>query len=222
MPVDPQSPIRITAFDWVPDFARGFVRDLRPRWACEELGLAYSTRLISAVKRPESYYCEQPWGQVPYLEDEGISLFESGATLLHLAEKAGGLLPSDPQGRADVLSWLFAAFNSVEPWLFELANVQLFARDEEWAKLRKPSLLKDTGKRLDRLADALGDKEWLAGDFSIADIALVTMLRDDMKTDLLTSRPRLSDYAKRGTSRPAFKAAIEAQLADFKPEPVAA
>ena len=222
MPIDDTAPVRITAFDWVPDFARGLVRDLRPRWACEEIGLPYATRLISAVKRPEWFYREQPWGRVPVLEDEGLTLFESGAILLHLAEKDERLLPRDAEGRAQVISWLFAAYNSVEPWIFELSNIALFSADAPWAKLRRDSLIADAGKRLDRLADALGTRDWLAGGFSVADIAMVTMLRDDCGTGLIADRPRLAAYVERGTARGAFKAALAAQLADFKPEPVAA
>jgi len=215
--------IQITAFNWVPDFARGYVRDLRPRWACEELGVPYTTRLISPVPpKPAYYLCEQPWGQVPVLHDGGVQLFESGAILLHLAGRDERLLPRDPQGRATAISWLFAAFNSVEPWLFELANVTIFSAKEEWAKLRKPGLIADTGKRLDGLAEALGEREWLGEGFGVADIAMVTVLRNADHEDLLTSRPRLADYVARGTGRQAFQRAIAAQLADFQPEPVAA
>lgn len=161
MPIDPNAPLRITAFDWVPDFARGYVRDLRARWACEEIGLPYATRLISAVDRPEEYYAEQPWGQVPVIEDDGLSIFESGAILLHLGERDERLLPRARVPRARVISWLFAAYNSVEPLLMELGNIDLFAADELWAKLRRPSLLEALGQRLDRLAAALGAR--LAG-----------------------------------------------------------
>ncbi|MFA7504784.1 MAG: glutathione S-transferase family protein [Burkholderiaceae bacterium] len=222
MPTHPDAPFRITAFDWVPDFARGYVRDLRPRWACEEIGLPYSTRLISAVERPADHYARQPWGQVPVIEDDGLCMFESGAILLHLGEKDERLLPRDREARARVTSWLFAAYNSVEPLFFEIGNVEIFAADREWAKLRRPSLLEEAGQRLDRLETAMGAREWLAGDFSIADIAMVTVLRDAAGTDLLDRRPRLAAYVDRGTSRPAFRAALAAQLADFRPDPVAA
>jgi glutathione S-transferase len=215
MPIDPEADIEITAYEWVPSFAQGFVRDLRPRWACEELGLGYRERLISAVERPEWYFAEQPWGQVPVIRDGEITVFESGATLVHIAEKAGGLLPASGQPRAEALSWLFAAFNSVEPSLMELANVSFFSRKEEWAKLREPSLLEAIGGRLDRLETALGDRDWLAGDFSIADIAMVTVLREVGRTDLFAGRPALEAYVERGTARPAFRTALDAQLAPF-------
>ena len=209
--------VEITGFSWVPDFAQGFVRDLRPRWACEEIGLPYTTRLFDAAQpRAESYYDEQPWGQVPVLKDDGLHLFESGAILLHLGEKDERLLPRDRQGRADATAWLFAAYNSVEPLMMELSNIQIFAAGEEWAKLRRPSLLDFAGQRFDRLAAALEDREWLAGRFSVADIAMATVLREAGDTDLVSSRPALAAYLDRALARPAFKRALDAQLADFK------
>jgi glutathione S-transferase len=215
--------IEITGFDWVPDFAKGFVRDLRPRWACEELGLPYRMRLLSATSpRPADYFDEQPWGQVPVVKDGDVELFESGAILLHLGERDERLLPCDPQGRATAISWLFAAYNSVEPMMFELGNISIFAADQEWAKLRRPSLLDFAGGRLDRLAQAIEGREWLAGRFSVADIAMATVLRLAGGTDLVSSRPVLADYLARALARPAFQRALAAQLADFKPEPQAA
>ena len=220
MPIDDNAVLEITAFDWVPDFARGKVRDLRPRWACEEMGLSYRERLISAVQRPEWYFAEQPFGQVPYLRDGDIHLFESGATLVHLAEREGRLLPASGQGRADVLSWLFAAFNNIEPPLMELANVTIFAAGKSWAEERKPGLIETIGQKFARLETALGDREWLAGDFSIADIAMVSMLRIG-EPDLLEATPRLAAYRDRGEKRPAFQAALEAQFAAFRTDQAA-
>jgi len=217
MPIDPNAEIEITAFDWVPSFARGHVRDLRPRWVCEEMGLPYRERLISAMKRPEWYFQDQPWGQVPHVRDGEISVFESGATLLHLGDK-GGLTPAGGQSRASVLSWTFAAFNSIEPFVFEWANVSTFSAKEEWAQLRRPSLLQELGKRLDRLQDTMGERDWLAGQFSIADIAMVTVLRALDDSSLLDERPALAAYVSRGTSRPAFQTALAAQFAAFSTE----
>lgn len=214
MPIDPAAEIEITAFDWVPGFAQGHVRDLRPRWACEEMGLPYRERLISAVSRPDWYYHDQPWGQVPHLRDGDILVFESGATLVHLGDK-GGLTPAGGQIRASVLSWTFAALNSVEPFVFEWSNVTIFARREEWSKLRRPSLLKDLAGRLDRLQDALGTSDWLAGAFSIADIAMVCVLRSISDSGLLEERPALGAYVARGMARPAFETALAAQMAVF-------
>lgn len=222
MPVDQRAPLRITAFDWVPDFARGRVRDLRPRWACEEIGLPYATRLLSVTDRPADYYAEQPWGQVPVIDDAGLGVFESGAILLHLGEKDERLLPRDREGRTRALSWLFAAYSSIEPLAMELDTVDTFCAGEEWAQLRRPGLLADAGQRLDRLEAALGERDWLAGRFSIADIAMVTVLRGMRDAGLLESRPRLAAYVERGIGRPAFAAALHAQLSDLQPEPAAA
>ncbi|MGN6498976.1 MAG: glutathione S-transferase family protein [Tsuneonella sp.] len=219
MPIDPTAAIEITAFEWVPDFARGFVRDLRPRWACEEAGLAYRERLISAVERPAWYFAEQPWGQVPAMRDGAIHLFESGATLLYLGEKSAALLPASGQPRADAISWLFAAFNSVEPALFEFTNVNLFARDEEWARLRRPSLEEFIGRRLAPLEKRLAQQDWLSGAFSIADIAMVTVLRAIEDSSVLSAHPAVEGYIARGMARPAFKRAMADQLAVFDAHP---
>lgn len=216
MPIDPTAEIEITAFAWVPPFAQGFVRDLRPRWACEELGLPYRERLISAMDRPAWYYSEQPWGQVPVLRDGEITVFESGATLLHLAERSGGLLPAAGQARAEALSWLFAAYNSVEPFAFEMGTIEIFARNEEWAKLRRPSLVKTFGERLDRLETAIAGREWLAGEFSIADIAMATVLREPDGSGLLADQPGLAAYLARALARPAFQTALADQMRPFR------
>ena len=157
MPVNPAALIEISAFAWVPPFAEGFVRDLRPRWVCEEIGVDYAVRLMDATRRrPAGYLREQPWGQVPVLKDGELEIFESGAILLYLGEKEFGgkhsrLLPVDAPGWARVISWLFAA-------------------------LRRPGVLEFIGGRLDGLSSALGDKPYLAGEFSIADIAMSTVL----------------------------------------------
>lgn len=219
MPIDPNADIEITAFDWVPDFARGFVRDLRPRWACEELGLPYSERLISAMNRPEWFYAEQPFGQVPVVKDGDLHLFESGAILIHLAERAGGLLPASGQARADVLGWLFASYNSIEPLAMEQGTVLLFHAGEDWAEARKPILFEEIEKKLGRLADALGSREWIAGEFSIADIALVSTLREFERSEVFARFPNLVAYTERGTARPAFRRALDAQLAALAEEP---
>lgn len=218
MPVDPEASIEITAFDWVPPFARGLVRDLRPRWACEELGLSYRERLISAVDRPDWYFAEQPWGQVPVVRDGDVHMFESGAILCHLAEGTA-LFPSDPSARAVTLSWLFAALNSIEPMVFELSNVDVFSRGQEWALLRRPSLVETIDGRLARLETALGDREWLTGSFSIADIAMVTTLRQVETSGVLDERATLRAYIARSTERPAFQAALARQLEIFANAP---
>lgn len=218
MPVNPDSKLEVTAFDWVPDFARGYVRDLRPRWACEEIGLDYAEHLISAVNRPADHFLFQPWGQVPVLCDNGVRLFESGAILLHLAEKDERLMPRDPQARASTLAWLFAAYNSVEPMLFELGNVDIFSAEEEWAKLRRPGLIEFIQGRLGRLNDAIGEKDYLTGEFTVADIAMATVLREAVEAGLIAEQPRLQAYLDRCLARPAFQRAMDAQLAAFSEE----
>ncbi|AZI34653.1 putative glutathione S-transferase [Caenibius tardaugens NBRC 16725] len=225
MPVNDHAPVQITAYNWVPDFARGFVRDLRPRWACEEIGIDYSERLFNpAAPRPDAYYAEQPWGQVPVVHEDGLEIFESGATLIHFGEKDERLLPRDPQARMRAISWLFAALNTIEPSMMELSTVDIFAKDEEWAKLRRPGLIRFIAQRLDRLSDALGESTWFAGDFSIADIAMTTVLRQAQHTDLISARPRLDAYVARASARPAFARAMAAQLAALgdTPEPAVA
>ena len=207
--------VEITGFNWVPDFAKGYVRDLRPRWACEEIGLPYAMRLMHPMERPAEYREEQPWLQVPALRDGDVRLFESGAILLHLGEQDARLLPRDPMARARAIAWLFAAFSSVEPWMMQIGEVELFSNGAQWAELRRASLIESCGERLDRLAEALGNRDWLAGTFSIADIAMVTVLRDDCGTGVVTCRPVLAASVERGTARPAFRRALDAQLADF-------
>ena len=163
-----------------------------------------------------------PNSKIPALVDrsgpEPVRVFESGAILLHLAEKDERLLPRDPQGRASTISWLFAAYNSVEPMMFELGNVDIFARGEEWAKLRRPSLMEFAGQRLDRLADALEGRDYLAGPFTIADIAMATVLREAVEAGLIAEQPRLQAYLDRCLARPAFQRAMDAQLAAFSEE----
>lgn len=219
MPIVTDSPLEITAYDWAPGFARGLVRDLRPRWACEEIGLEYRERLISAMDRPAWYYEEQPWGQVPYLRDGDVHLFESAAMLIHLGEKTGALLPATGQPRADVLSWLLASANSVEPMLGELNAITIFAAEEEWAKLRRPSLLAALEKRLIPVARHLEMHEWLASAFSIADIAMTTTLRSISAAGQLARHASLVAYLARNEARPAFQRALADQLAAFDAPP---
>jgi glutathione S-transferase len=218
MPVDPESPIEIVTFDWVPDFARGYVRDYRVRWALEEAGIGYRTDPISAVRRPPRYFAEQPFGQVPSYREGDIRMFESGAIVLHIAERSEALLPRDPAARARAQCWMFAALNSVEPMLLELGNVDLFARDEEWAKLRRPSLVETIAKRLGHLATALGDREYLEHRFTAGDLLMASALRALDHTELLDAHPALAAYQRRCLARPAFLAATGAQLAELKTE----
>ena len=217
--IDPAATIEITAYRWVPAFAQGFVRDLRPRWACEEADIPYRERLIDVQNKPADFGEEQPWSQVPVMRDDDVCLFESGATLLHLAEKSEALLPSDPQSRATAISWLFGAFNTIEPLMFEFTNVTAFAQDEEWAKLRRPSLDEFIAKRLAPLEARLGRQEWLGGRFTVADIAMVAVLRSLDASRNLAQHPAIAAYIARGEARPAYQRAMADQLAAFARHP---
>jgi glutathione S-transferase len=225
MPVDPDAPVRISAFNWVPPFAQGQVRDLRPRWALEEAGIAYAVRKLDAMaERPADYFEEQPFGQVPSYRDGTVSLFESGAIVLHIGRACETLLPADPAARARATAWLIAALNSVEPYLMQLATIDVFAAGEEWARLRRPGVIEMIHKRLACLSDALGDKAYLdGGRFSAGDLMMTTVLRITDGKGVLDRYSNLDAYKARCQARPAFQAALAAQIADFeKREPVPA
>jgi glutathione S-transferase len=209
--------ITISAFEWVPDFARGQVRDLRVRWALEEAGLSYRTRLINVGEdqNAPAYRALQPFGQVPIFEQDGFVLFETGAIVLHIGEQTETLLPKQPQARARATQWLVAALNSIEPWIQNVASIDFFHANEEWAKLRRPSALAFAQQRLAGLANALGEKPYLDGDrFTAGDLMMTTVLR--ILPPLTKEQPRLAAYVERCTARPAFKRALDAQLGDFK------
>jgi glutathione S-transferase len=210
--------ITISAFKWVPDFAQGQVRDLRVRWALEEAGLPYRTRLLGMGDQDKAdYRALQPFGQVPVLEEDGFVLFESGAIVLHIGERSETLLPTEPAARARATQWLIAALNSIEPFLLNVALIDLFYADQEWAKLRRPGAVEFAQKRLAGLSKALGDKRYLDGErFTVGDLMMATVLRILDHTDIVRSDPRLAAYVERCTARPAFERALNAQLADFK------
>lgn len=207
----------VTAFDWVPPFAAGLVRDLRVRWALEEAGLPYEARLLSArSERPAAYFREQPFGQVPAYRDGEVAMFESGAIVLHIAERSEALMPRDPQGRARTTSWVFAALNSVEPLVSELGAVDIFHQGEEWARLRRPGLVAELGQRLDRVADWIGESDYLEDRFTAGDLMMTTVLRNLRDTGLVAERPVLATYQARCEARPAFGRALAGQMGDFK------
>lgn len=210
--------ITISAFRWVPEFARGQVRDLRARWALEEAGLPYKTRLLEQgdQDKPE-YRALQPFGQVPILEEDGLVLFESGAIVLHIGERSEALLPREAGARARATQWVIAALNSIEPFAMNLALIDSFYANEEWAKLRRPGALAFVEKRLSALAKSLGNKPFLDGDrFTGGDLMMTTVLRILKHTDLVTGDERLGPYVERCTSRPAFRRALDGQLGDFR------
>ena len=207
--------ITVFAFRWVPSFARGQVRDLRVRWALEEAGLPYRTRLLEQGDQDKpDYRALQPFGQVPVFEEDGQTLFESGAIVLHIAERSEALLPKDPMAKARATQWLVAALNSVEPFIMNVADVELFHADEEWAKLRRQGAIEYAQRRIGWVSKALGDKPYLDGDrFTAGDLLMSSVLRIDSQ---LVVEPNLAAYVERCTARPAFQRALDAQLADFQ------
>jgi glutathione S-transferase len=209
---------KVSAYRWVPPFAQGLVRDLRVRWALEEAGIAYEERLLgSQDQTSEAYLRLQPFGQVPTFEEDGLAMFESGAIVLHVAERSDVLMPKDPQGRAETISWMFAAVNSVEPPIAMLNVLDRQPADvQERGKEIRAAVVDRTQSRLDRLVAFLGDREHLvAGRFTAADLMMITVLRALRTTDLVTKRPSLEAYRLRHEARPAFEKALDAQLATF-------
>ena len=210
--------ITISAFKWVPEFARGQVRDLRARWALEEAGLQYRSRLLEQGDQDKpDYRALQPFGQVPMFEEDALVLFESGAIVLYIGERSDSLLPKEAGARARATQWLIAALNSIEPFVMNVALIDLFHANQEWAKLRRPGAVEFVQGRLSGLSRSLGDKLYLDGDrFTAGDLMMTTVLRILGYTDIVTGDPRLAAYIERCTARPAFKRALDAQLGDFR------
>ncbi len=210
--------IKVTAFRWVPTFAQGLVRDLRVRWALEEAGLPYEENLIGPPEQAsESYRAMQPFGQVPVYEENGLVLFESGAIVLHIAQRSSVLMPETTEARARMTTWMFAALNSLEPFILKVGEIDLFSAGQEWAKLRRPAVIEQVQKRLDHLAHWLKGREYLEDDrFTAADLLMASVLRIPRHTELVTGMPVLNDYRLRCESRPAFQRALAAQLAPFE------
>ena len=213
--------IRISAFKSVPPFAQGLVRDLRVRWALEEAGLPYEQHLLADGEKDGADYRQwQPFGQVPAYEEDGekgepLCLFESAAIVFHIAEGSEALLPSEPGPRARAVQWLIAALNSIEPHIQNLAAIDLFYKDEDWAKQRRPGAEQMVQSRLTALGAALGDSEWLADNrFTCGDLMMTTVLRILRHTDLV-AQAGLADYLARNEARPAFQRALAAQMAPF-------
>ena len=208
--------IRVSAFRWAPSFAQGVVRDLRVRWALEEAGLAYEARLIGPEDlTSESYLALQPFGQVPAYEEDGLQLFESGAIVLHVAQRSKDLMPVEAGARARVVAWMFAALNSVEPQIQRLAEIDFFHPDESWAKESRPVAVEGVRSRLSALAGWLDGRDYLEHRFTAGDLLMTTVLRILRHTDLVSERPVLEEYVRRCEVRPAFKKALEDQLAPF-------
>ena len=216
MPLKDSAAIEITAFAWVPPFAQGVVRDLRVRWALEEVGRDYAERLLGQ-ERPADYVKEQPFDQVPVYREGGLTLFETGAIVQHIGESDERLLPRDPIARARAIQWTYAALNSVEPALQNLVLIDVFYAGEEWARLRRPGAEDFARLKLRRVAEWLGDKPWLEGErFTIGDLLMVSVLRNLRHTGLVGEQANLATYLARGEARPAFQRALADQMSTYR------
>jgi glutathione S-transferase len=204
----------ITAFERSPDRGRGLARDMRVRWALEEAGRPYDVRLLSfaEMKEPE-HRALHPFGQIPTYEEGDLALFESGAIILHIAQRHPGLLPAEAKARARAIAWMFAALDTVEPPIVERSMATVLERDESWYEERLPLLDRRVRDRLSQLSDRLGQADWLDGEFSAGDLLMVTVLL--RAKDLVDDYPNLSAYLARGEARPAYQRAFAAQRAIF-------
>ena len=207
----------ITAFKQSPDRGRGLARDMRVRWALEEVGQAVDVRLVSfpEMKAP-AHMALHPFGQIPTYEEGELTLFESGAIILRIAETHEGLLPVDADARSRAITWMFAALNTMEPPIVEFGMAKLFERDKPWFEQRQPMLEERVRNRLAQLSSRLGEEEWLDGEFSAGDLLMVTVLRRLDGHGIVEAHANLADYVKRGEARPAYQRAFAAQLAVFE------
>jgi glutathione S-transferase len=207
----------ITGFAKSPDRGRGLARDMRVRWAFEEIGLPYDVRLVTfeEMKQP-AYLALQPFGQIPAYQEDDLVLFESGAIILHLSEKHSGLLPKEPNARARAISWMFAALNTIEQPIVERSTFVLFEKEKPWFSERLPSVDQRVTVRLKSLSAHLGDNSWLDGEFSAGDLLMVSVLRRLDGSGLLEGFPNLVRYIQRAEARPAYQRAFEAQAAVFR------
>ena len=208
--------ITITAFESSPDRGRGLARDMRLRWALEEVGQPYDVRLVSfsEMKKP-AHRALHPFGQIPTYEEGDLALFESGSIVLHIAERHAGLLPDDANARARAITWMFAALGTVEPPIVDLEIARLVERDKTWFEQRLPLVEDRIRNRLGELSARLGNADWLDGAFSAGDLMMVHVLQRLKESGILGEYPNLSAYVARGEARPAFKRAFDAQLAVF-------
>jgi glutathione S-transferase len=208
--------ITITAFERSPDGGKGLARDMRVRWALEEVGQPYDVRLLSfkAMREP-AHLALHPFGQIPTYEEGDLALFESGAIVFHIAERHAGLLPDNANARTRAIAWMFAALNTVEPPIFDRDLAKVLERDEPWYEQRLRFLEGSIRKRLADLSRRLGDADWLDGAFSAGDLLMVTVLRRLHGSGMLEEYPNVSAYVARAEARPAYKRAFAAQLAVF-------
>lgn len=206
----------ITAFESSPDHGEGQARDMRVRWALEEVGLPYEVRLVSFSEMKEpAHLALHPFGQIPTYEEDGLALFESGAIIFHIAESRPGLFPDDSAARARAVMWMFAALNTVEPPIVELEAFMIFERRKSWYLERLEILEKRVRIRLGELSARMGESGWLEGPFTAGDLLMVSVLRRLDGTGLLEEFPNLADYVARGEARPAFKRAFADQREVF-------
>jgi glutathione S-transferase len=212
--------ITITAFERSPDGGRGLSRDTRVRWALEEVGQPYAVRFVSfrAMKEP-AHLALHPFGQIPTYEEGDLALFETGSIVLHIAAHHAGLMPADANARARAITWMFAAVNTVEPPILELANAKLLENDKPWHAERLPLVVERVRDRLKQLSARLGDADWLDGAFSAGDLMMVSVLLRLKPSGILDEYPNLAVYVARGESRPAYKRAFAAQLAAYTGKP---
>ncbi len=218
MPIDQNARIEVTAYESVPDLARGFVKDMRVRWALEEIDLPYRVRLVGGAggEKTADHMHDQPFGQVPVYKEDGLTLFESGAILMHIGEKDERLLPRESNVRARAIGWAIAALNSLEPFIQMVFMMSFVGTGKDWQNEATAAVRPFAEMRLGQLSQVLGDREWLEDRFTIGDLLMVDVLRAVSEPDLLAVHPNLAAYVERGTARPAFKAAMAAQLADFE------
>jgi glutathione S-transferase len=210
----------ITAFERSPDRGQGLARDMRVRWALEEVGQPYGVRLLSFSEMKErAHRALHPFGQIPTYEEGDLALFETGAIVFHIAERHAGLLPDDANARARAITWMFAALNTVEPPILDREIATLLEHDKIWYEERLPILEDRVRVRLGALSGWLGDAEWLDHAFSAGDLLMVTVLRRLNGSGILEKYPNLSTYVARGEARPAYKRAFDAQLAVFTGKP---
>jgi glutathione S-transferase len=210
----------ITAFERSPDRGKGLARDMRVRWALEEVGQPYDVRLVSFSEMKGPAHCMlNPFGQIPTYEEGDLALFESGAIVLHLAERHAGLLPDDANARARAITWIFAALSTVEPAILELTIARIVEGDEPWSKDRLPLVKDRVRERLKQLSARLGSADWLDGAFSAGDLMMVSVLLRLRLSGILDEYPNLAAYVARGEARPAYKRAFDAQLAVFTGQP---
>jgi glutathione S-transferase len=206
----------ITAFERSPDRGRGLARDMRVRWAFEEVGQPYDVRLVSfsELKEP-AHLALHPFGQIPTYQEGDLALFESGAIVFHIAQRHGGLLPKDANARSRAITWMIAALSTVEPPILDRQTAVLLERNESWHAQRLPMVDDRIRQRLRELSARLGEADWLDGAFSAGDLMMVTVLRRLNGSGLLDEYPNLAAYVARGEARPAFRRAFDAQLAVF-------